>query len=92
VRIFKNTRFARFAAKEGVTDGELRKTVSRLEAGYEKYKSEIYETVHQDATEMFKIGGISEAEMREFDEMCLAEEPVTAYEAEDTVSVEHVTA
>jgi putative transcriptional regulator len=37
-----------------------------------KYKSEIFEVVHQDATEMFKIGAISEERMREFDEMCLA--------------------
>ena len=37
-----------------------------------KYKSEIYEVVHQDATEMFKIGAISEERMREYDEMCLA--------------------
>jgi hypothetical protein len=33
VRIFKNTRFARFASKEGITDAELRETVRRLEAG-----------------------------------------------------------
>jgi putative transcriptional regulator len=39
-----------------------------------KYKSEIYEVVHQDATEMFKIGAISEERMREFDEMCLSPE------------------
>jgi len=39
-----------------------------------KYKSEIFEVVHQDATEMFKIGAISEERMREFDEMCLAPE------------------
>jgi len=37
-----------------------------------KYKSEIYEVVHQDATEMFAIGAISKERMREFDEMCLA--------------------
>ena len=39
-----------------------------------KYKSEIYEVVHQDAAEMFKIGAISEERMREYDEMCLAPE------------------
>jgi putative transcriptional regulator len=39
-----------------------------------KYKSEIYEVVHQDAAEMFKIGAISEERMREFDKMCLASE------------------
>jgi len=53
-----------------------------------KYKSKIYETVHQDATEMFKIGAISKAEMTEFDEMCLVQEPKTAY---DEIPVTHVT-
>jgi len=57
-----------------------------------KYKSEIYQAVHEDATEMFKIGAISEAEMREFDEDCLVKEPETAYKPEAPVSVEHVTA
>jgi hypothetical protein len=33
VRIFKNTWFARFAAKEGITDGELREMAKQLEAG-----------------------------------------------------------
>jgi hypothetical protein len=33
VRIFKNTWFARFADKEGLTDTELREAVNRLEAG-----------------------------------------------------------
>ena len=33
MRIFKNTWFARFADKEGITDGELREVVNRLEAG-----------------------------------------------------------
>jgi len=33
VRIFKNTWFARFANKEGITDAELREAVDRLEAG-----------------------------------------------------------
>ena len=32
-RIFKNTWFTRFADKEGITDGELREAVNRLEAG-----------------------------------------------------------
>jgi len=31
VRIFKNTWFARFAAKGGITDGELRELVNQLE-------------------------------------------------------------
>jgi len=33
VRIFKNTRFARFADKEDITDEELRDTADLLEAG-----------------------------------------------------------
>jgi hypothetical protein len=32
-RIFKTTWFTRFADKEGITDGELREVVNRLEAG-----------------------------------------------------------
>ena len=33
MRIFKNTRFARFADKEDISDNELREAVNRLEAG-----------------------------------------------------------
>jgi len=33
VRIFKNVWFARFAEKEGITDGELKEAVSQLEVG-----------------------------------------------------------
>ena len=33
MRIFKNTWFTRFANKEGITDGELKETVTRLEDG-----------------------------------------------------------
>ena len=36
-----------------------------------KYKSEILEVLHENAVEMYKIGGITEASMREYDEMCL---------------------
>ena len=39
-----------------------------------KYKSEIFEVVHQSATEKFKIGAISEKRMSEYDKMCLASE------------------
>jgi hypothetical protein len=34
MRIFKNLWFSRFAAKEGITDGELQDMVSQLEAGH----------------------------------------------------------
>ena len=33
MRIFKNTWFARFASKEGITDGELKEMVNQLEEG-----------------------------------------------------------
>jgi len=34
VRVFKNTWFARFARKEGISDEELRDVVKQLEAGH----------------------------------------------------------
>ena len=33
MRVFKNTRFTRFAEKEGITDKDLRETVGLLDAG-----------------------------------------------------------
>ena len=36
-----------------------------------KYKSDIFEVLHENAVEMYKIGGITEASMREYDESCL---------------------
>jgi len=39
-----------------------------------KYESDILETIHESATEKFKIGAISEKRMREYDKMCLAPE------------------
>ena len=38
-----------------------------------KYKSDIFKVIHQDAVEMYKVGGITEASMREYDEMCLSD-------------------
>jgi len=40
-----------------------------------KYKSEIYEVIYQSAVEKYKIGAISEAKLKEYDEMCLMEKP-----------------
>ena len=59
-----------------------------------KYKGEVYEVVHQDAVSMYKVGAISEERMKEYDEMCLAQEP--DYEAEKSLKPavqerEHVT-
>ena len=44
-----------------------------------KYKSEIYEVIHQDALACFEVGAISEEKMREYDEMCLVKEAETEY-------------
>ena len=39
-----------------------------------KYRSDILEIIHENAITNFKIGAITEARMREYDEMCLSEE------------------
>jgi len=57
-----------------------------------KYKSEIYEVVHNDAVEMFKIGAISEDRMREYDKKCLVQEPETSYTAEKFAKKEYAAA
>jgi len=44
-----------------------------------KYKSEIYEVIHQDAMANFEIGAISKDEMQKFDKMCLVKEPKASY-------------
>jgi DNA-binding transcriptional regulator YiaG len=47
-----------------------------------KYQSEALMVSHQSAESLFRLGEISEAEMREFDEMCLVREPEVSYAAE----------
>ena len=47
-----------------------------------KYKSDAFEAIHEDAMAEFELGLISETRMREYDEMCLVQEPETAYEEE----------
>ena len=56
-----------------------------------KYYSEICEVMHQEAMAEFEAGLISEDEMREYDELCLIQEPEKPYE-EISVTGEHVTA
>jgi len=56
-----------------------------------KYKSEIYEVVHENAIEKFKIGAISEARMREYDEMCLVKESEVANVAERPLEIDFAT-
>ncbi|MDR2575849.1 MAG: hypothetical protein LBC52_05335 [Treponema sp.] len=59
-----------------------------------KYESEILEVMHQEAIEMYKIGVITEARMREYDEMCLSnpktENKTPVYADDNSVNVEHI--
>ncbi|MDR0639899.1 MAG: hypothetical protein LBG27_13545 [Spirochaetaceae bacterium] len=55
-----------------------------------KYKSEIFEVIHQDATANFEIAAISTAQMREFDEMCLVREPESVNKARDPAAMKCV--
>jgi hypothetical protein len=59
-----------------------------------KYESEILEVIHQDAKEMYKIGAITEARMREYDEMCLSnpktKNKLPVYPDDNSVNVEHI--
>jgi len=60
-----------------------------------KYKSEIFEVLHQDAIADFEAGAISESRMREFDEMCLAQKPEKTNKIEIPVAAgqyNHITA
>jgi len=56
-----------------------------------KYQSKILRAIHEDAEGMHKLGIISDAEMREFDEDCLVQEPEPAYVPSSSGRTEHVT-
>ena len=59
-----------------------------------KYESDILEMIHENATIDFKLGFISEAEMREFDKLCLTKKALKNKTAQgniapETVNIEH---
>ena len=60
-----------------------------------KYESEALKVIHLDAKAMYKSGVITEARMREYDEMCLPS-PKTenksspVYANDNSVLVEHI--
>ena len=56
-----------------------------------KYQSEALMVIHQDAEGMHRLGIISDAEMREYDEGCLVQDPETAYKPEESIKMEHIT-
>jgi DNA-binding transcriptional regulator YiaG len=59
-----------------------------------KYRSEICEVMHQDAIADFKVGAISEARLREYDELCLTPEALQdkiaqGNNAHEAANIEH---
>jgi len=57
-----------------------------------RYESEAMQVVHEEVMDLHSSGLISDAEMREFDEMRLEQEDETANEAEKPLKIEQVTA
>ena len=58
-----------------------------------KYQSEALMVSHQSAESLFRLGIISEAEMKEFDDMCFVEEkPEIDNTVEKTTVLKHITA
>jgi DNA-binding transcriptional regulator YiaG len=55
-----------------------------------KYESDILEMIHENAIIDFKLGFISEAEMREYDELCLPEEALQDTAAQGDIAHETV--
>jgi DNA-binding transcriptional regulator YiaG len=59
-----------------------------------KYDSDIAEMIHEKAMTEFRLGLLSEAEMREYDELCLPPEALQNKTAQgiiapETVNIEH---
>ena len=58
----------------------------------EKVTVTFFQVIHEEMMDMHRSGFISDARMREFDEMCLTQEDETGPEAENSPKKEHVTA
>ena len=59
------------------------------------YKSKILEVLHENAVEMYKIGGTTEASMREYDEMCLTNPKIknkssSVYANDNSINTEQI--
>ena len=52
-------------------------------------KSEACEAIYEEVLAEYEAGLISEAEMREYDELCLVQEPEESYHAEPSAELEH---
>jgi DNA-binding transcriptional regulator YiaG len=57
-----------------------------------KYNSEACEVIYEEVMAEFEAGLISEAEMREYNELCLVQEPEIAHKTEKSMTIEHATA
>ena len=57
-----------------------------------KYQSELLGAIHETATGLHKIGVITDKEMREYDDGCLAQEPKTACKTEKPLKTRRATA
>ena len=57
-----------------------------------KYESEAMQVIHEEMMDMHRSGFISDARMREFDELCLIKEPETDQETAISPETEHITA
>jgi putative transcriptional regulator len=55
-----------------------------------RYKSEIYEAIHQDAIADYEVGAISKTDMREYDELCLTPEALEDTAAQGDIDHETV--
>ena len=53
-----------------------------------KYDSELLQVLHEEMMDMHRSGFISDARMREFDEICFGEEDETGPEAEKSPTKE----
>jgi len=57
-----------------------------------KYQSEALMVSHQSAESLFRLGVISEAEMKEFDDMCFVEDKTEKeYTDEKPTVLKHIT-
>jgi DNA-binding transcriptional regulator YiaG len=53
------------------------------------YESDILKTIHENALENYRLGLISEADMRDYDEACLPQETQQDNTAHETIEIEH---
>jgi len=52
-----------------------------------KYESEMLEVIHEEMKGMYELGIISDARMREFDEMCFVKESESVFESSSARTV-----